>query len=211
MPSKQITSQCSALPPSPSPYATCFVPVVLSKYLSCILRTSWTKLCFSLGSCSHTHTGMAVFAMLKYVAHNIFSSRHIWFRSSCSSLPRAVHFSATPQPCMPSVVPCTAVCNLGCSMSHDHFCQHHWKSGGCRGGWERMNEWMDEWMHGWGGRKISQADFVVEENIWNNILRWEIFFLSAFLLIITPPISRTLASTATQTCRRSQNNQFTYC
>ena len=124
MPSKQITSQCSALPPSPSPYATCFVPVVHSKYLSCILRTSWTKLCFSLGSCSHTHTGMAVFAMLKYVAHNIFSSRHIWFRSSCSSLPRAVHFSATPQPCMPSVVPCTAVCNLGCSMSHDQNVSH---------------------------------------------------------------------------------------
>lgn len=160
--------------------------------------------CFR-GSCSHVHVRMAILAMLKDAVHNTFSTWQRWFISFSSPLPRAAYFCAMPQSCVPSVMLCTPVCNLFCSMFHEHVYHHHWKSGGCGGGWERMTEWRAE----------EEERFLkltlLSKKTWNDILRRKRFFLSVLLPIIIPPISITWASTATQTCRISQNNQFSCC
>lgn len=172
--------------------------------ISLLYTVHFSGSCFH-GSCSHVQLRMAILAMLKDAVHNTFSTWQRWFRSSSSSIPRAAYFFAVPQPCMPLVMLCTPVCNLVCSMFHEHFYHHHWKGGGCKGGWERMTEWRAE-----DEERFPKLTLLLKKT-GNDILRWKRFSLSALLPIIIPPISITWASTATQIRKISQNNQLSCC
>lgn len=147
--------------------------------------------CFH-GSCSHVHLSMTVLTMLKDAVHHTFSTWQRCFRSSSSSIPKAAYFFA-----MPLVMLCTPVCNLVCSIFQEHF--YHHQEGG--------KEWLNEDLR---TKRDFPSDFVVEENTeWHP--QMERIFLIYSPANYHPPISITWASTATQTCKISQNNQFSCC